>query len=69
MHQEQSWLAQQLLWANVGWGVLNLLPMLPLDGGYVFAGLIERDRPGRGSLIVALVSIAVACGLGWVALR
>jgi len=29
----------RMLWVNVGWAVFNLLPILPLDGGHIFAGL------------------------------
>lgn len=28
-----------LLWVNIGWGVFNLLPILPLDGGHVLLTL------------------------------
>ncbi|MCA9582402.1 MAG: site-2 protease family protein [Myxococcales bacterium] len=29
------------VWINLGWGVLNLLPMMPLDGGHVMASILE----------------------------
>lgn len=29
----------QMLWVNVGWALLNLLPIFPLDGGQIFAGI------------------------------
>ncbi len=28
-----------LLWVNVGWAILNLLPIYPLDGGQILAGI------------------------------
>lgn len=28
-----------LLWVNIGWAILNLLPIYPLDGGQIFAGI------------------------------
>lgn len=28
-----------MLWVNIGWAILNLLPIFPLDGGQIFAGL------------------------------
>jgi len=29
----------QLLWVNIGWGILNLIPILPLDGGTIMRNL------------------------------
>jgi Zn-dependent protease len=29
-----------LLWVNFGWGLFNLVPVLPLDGGMVHAELV-----------------------------
>ncbi|HEX9697639.1 MAG TPA: site-2 protease family protein [Actinomycetota bacterium] len=33
-------------WINIGWGVLNLMPVLPLDGGRIAAGLLGGARHG-----------------------
>lgn len=52
-----------IIWVNLGWGVLNLLPMLPLDGGNITASLIEMAVPGRGRLFACYVSFAVIGGL------
>jgi membrane-associated protease RseP (regulator of RpoE activity) len=38
-----------LVFVNVFVGVLNMLPMLPLDGGYVAIATYERLRSRRGS--------------------
>ena len=45
-----------LIWVNLGWGLLNLLPVLPLDGGNIVASLMELVRPSRGRLMAAYVS-------------
>jgi hypothetical protein len=37
---------EYLLWVNFGWGILNLLPILPLDGGNV-AQSIEEWLTGK----------------------
>jgi Zn-dependent protease len=65
----------RLLFVNIGWGLLNLLPMLPLDGGNVMAqALALARRPERTaygvSLIVASLAAAAALATGrwWPAL-
>lgn len=45
-----------LIWVNLGWGLLNLLPILPLDGGNIVASLMELVRPSRGRILAAYVS-------------
>ena len=46
-------------WAGIALGVLNLVPLLPLDGGAFVASIVERFMPGRGNNIVLKVSTAV----------
>jgi len=47
-----------LIYVNLGWGVLNLLPVLPLDGGNIVASLMEFLAPSRGRLLACYVSFA-----------
>ena len=42
-------LLRLLVAVNIFFGVLNMLPMLPLDGGYVAVATYERLRSRRGS--------------------
>ena len=49
-----------LLYVNFGWGILNLLPMLPLDGGNVLTHALDIAMPGRGERPARLVSLVVA---------
>jgi Zn-dependent protease len=55
-----------LIWVNVGWGVFNLLPMLPLDGGQVLtsleAWLLRRKDKIVSHALSLLVALAIA---GW----
>lgn len=44
--------------ANVAWGLLNLLPILPLDGGQVMRDLLPGDL-GRRERTAAAVSVVV----------
>jgi Zn-dependent protease len=55
----------EMIWVNIGWGIINLIPMLPLDGGNVLqvsrADLL-RFRVGLG--VVIAVGEAQAPGGG-----
>ena len=37
-----------LLWINIGWGVINLMPVIPLDGGRISAEILATIDPARG---------------------
>ena len=54
----------QVVWINIGWSVLNLLPILPLDGGQVFLGVLDWTTHGRGRRAAEIVSVVVAVVLG-----
>ncbi len=49
-----------LLWVNLGWGALNLVPMLPLDGGNVMAAIFQGLLGARGMKLARIVSVLVA---------
>ena len=46
-------------WAGIALGVLNLVPLLPLDGGAFVASIVEHFMPGRGTDIVLKTSAAL----------
>jgi Zn-dependent protease len=50
---------RSLIFVNLGWGLLNLLPVLPLDGGNIVASLMELAAPSRGRLLACYVSFGV----------
>jgi len=53
-------------WAGIALGAMNLIPLLPLDGGAFVASIVEHFMPGRGNDIVLKTSAAltaVAFGL------
>ena len=54
----------QVLFVNVVWAVLNLMPVLPLDGGNVMAALIDWVKPGRGRRAANVVSLVLSGALG-----
>ena len=51
-----------LLWVNFGWGLFNLVPVLPLDGGMVMQNLLPGDDVvrARRAAIVSLVILGIA---------
>ncbi|MDQ6874333.1 MAG: M50 family metallopeptidase [Actinomycetota bacterium] len=55
------------VFVTLGWGLLNLLPILPLDGGNVLAALLPGP-PQRQYRLAAAVSVAVAAIAGGLAL-
>jgi Zn-dependent protease len=59
-----------LVYVNFWWGALNLLPMLPLDGGNVMAQTLNAVLKGRGERPARVISIvlavaAVALAIAW----
>ncbi len=52
-------LLSDLVWVNVGWSLLNLLPVLPLDGGHVLRALLRRAGTMGSARRAHHVSIAV----------
>lgn len=63
-----SELLRYAVWVNLGWGVLNLLPILPLDGGMIVGSLAEKLWGGHGLYAARVVSIVVCVALGLLAL-
>lgn len=49
-----------VLLTTLGWGILNLFPMLPLDGGHVVATVLDKLFGRRGVSFARLASIALA---------
>ena len=56
-----------LLWVNFGWGLFNLLPVLPLDGGTVMQNMLpgnELVRARRAAMVsIAILLIAAAISI------
>ena len=69
----QAGLVSAIVFVNLGWGVLNLLPILPLDGGNIMSSFFQLVSPKRGetvarfvSIFVAVVAAAYAVYVGWI---
>ncbi len=60
-----------LFWINLGWGILNLLPIWPLDGGQISLNLLSWLNPVRGAYYAHGISflcaalLAVNALAGW----
>jgi stage IV sporulation protein FB len=59
-------LTQDIVWVNLWWGVMNLLPILPMDGGNVLLQTLDGLTRGRGEKPARIVSIALAASIGLV---
>lgn len=52
-----------LFMVNVGWGVFNLLPMLPLDGGNVLTSILKAISSKNGDKLARGISVVVAASI------
>lgn len=49
---------QQLIWVNIGWGIINLIPIIPLDGGSIMRNLyhwLRNPYDERTPLLISMV--------------
>ena len=67
--QGQMWLLQALgylQFINLWWGLINLLPVYPLDGGQMARELLRAWNPWRGVEMSLYLSAAVGAAIaGW----
>jgi stage IV sporulation protein FB len=49
-----------MVFINWYWGLVNLLPVLPLDGGRIAEALFNRFRPWDGPRLTAILSVVAA---------
>lgn len=54
-----------LLWINLYWGIMNLAPVIPLDGGRIVQALMMRYAPRRGVEWTLQISILVAGAIAY----
>lgn len=50
----------RLVYVNVFWGLLNWLPIRPLDGGHLLESLLEKVAPKRAEMIARVIFTATA---------
>lgn len=49
-----------LVWINFGWGVINLLPIWPLDGGQITETILSQLNPLNGRRWTHIVALLVS---------
>jgi Zn-dependent protease len=50
-------LINDLLWVNIFWGLINLLPLFPLDGGHIAREILVSQDPQNGWIRSLWVSV------------
>jgi Zn-dependent protease len=55
--------ALAIWWSSIALGALNLVPILPLDGGAIVEAVVERVFPRRGRALVLKASIAITASI------
>lgn len=58
-----------LIYVNIAWSVLNLLPVYPLDGGQITRDVCTSMNPRQGMVWTLWISVLVALLVALVALR
>jgi len=57
-----SFILNSTIYVNVLWGLLNWLPIRPLDGGHLLESLLEKVAPVRGEAIAKVIFVVTAAG-------
>jgi stage IV sporulation protein FB len=68
-HELAAFALEQAFLINLVWGVFNLAPMLPLDGGNVLRSALNIVTKGRGEKPSRVISMLVGIGFLVVAFR
>jgi len=56
-------LVYDLLFVNIVWGIVNLLPVYPLDGGQIARAALTSANPSEGMRQSLMLSVGVAGGM------
>src|SRR5215475_12277030 len=70
LYSDDFWIVtyRDLLFVNWGWGIFNLLPILPLDGGNVAYSVEQWVTKKDRGVVTHTISLLVAVGMGLLAL-
>ncbi|HSF84871.1 MAG TPA: hypothetical protein VLG28_04305 [Acidimicrobiia bacterium] len=53
------------VWASLGWGLLNWIPIRPLDGGAMLTSFLEIVWPSRALIAAKVVSVIFGVGAAY----
>ncbi len=56
-------IVSDVAWISFGWAIINLLPLLPFDGGNIAVTLLRRVNGIDAARVVRLISVGVALGV------
>ncbi len=59
----ETFIIYNMLWINIYWGLVNLLPIWPLDGGHVCREFCQAYRGREGMRLSVKISLFTAAGL------
>ncbi len=65
IHLSLGW----MVWVNLGWGLINWLPIRLLDGGHILRALIDIIWPKRAERIATLFFLGASAAIAVVAFR
>ena len=57
-----AFILESTIYVNVFWGLLNWLPIRPLDGGHLLESLLDQLAPSRAEMIARVVFTLTAAG-------
>ena len=57
-----AFILESLIYVNVFWGLVNWLPIRPLDGGHLLESFLQKVAQGRADLIARVIFTATAAG-------
>ncbi|MFZ0013306.1 MAG: site-2 protease family protein [Acidimicrobiia bacterium] len=58
--QLTAFILESTIYVNVFWGLLNWLPIRPLDGGHLLESLLEKVTPNRAEAIARVIFTVTA---------
>ncbi|MEA3501940.1 MAG: site-2 protease family protein, partial [Actinomycetota bacterium] len=59
---------QSFVWAGLVWGILNWIPILPLDGGHMLQHALEMVTPKKAAPIARVISVVTGVAVSAAAL-